>query len=241
MKIVLLQNFFHHPQRHQEHLFCMRKNDENPWVDQIILAVDKKSPAAEEAVQGLRKTVLMETGREREKYADMFRLTEKNTDKGDLAILANLDIFFDQTLSCLRDFTEWDKAVMALSRWNYLSDGSIKPFKMDNSQDVWVWRTPLNTAGMHLDFALGEPGCDNRIAYELARNYHVVNPCKTIKSLHCHQFECPDYTMVPKVPPPYKTVPRTTLKGAVKQCRRACRTAETGKWSFFRRIIVNRQ
>ena len=29
-------------------------------------------------------------------------------------------------------------------------------------------------------------GCDNRIAYELVKNYKVINPCKTIRCHHHH-------------------------------------------------------
>ncbi len=239
MKIFLLQNFYLNPRRESELRFCLEKNDANRYLDKIILAVEKKTEATNAAVQDLAKIIQIETGREREKYSDLFSLAEKHIPEDNLVILSNLDIFFDESVKHLFDFEFWQDTVMALTRWDYQSDGSAKPFRVDNSQDAWIWRTPLRHREMIADFALGEPGCDNRIAYELAKDYNVINPSKTIRCYHCHPFECPDYSQVEKVPPPYRKLPRTTLGKAKKQRTKAGKTS-TGVFKGLYDKLTNR-
>ena len=219
MNIHLIQNYYVNPKREKELLHCLEKNNANPYLTRSILLVEVYSEPIRLALGHLDKATVMATGRDRESYRHIFEVAAKKVPAGDLVILANLDIFFDDSLKYLERFTGWQNTVMALTRWNCQPNGRSRPFRVDNSQDVWIWRTPLNSSGMEADFCLGEPGCDNRIAFELARNYRVINPCKTIKCHHYHPFECPDYTATAKVPPPYKTLPRITLAQAEREAR----------------------
>lgn len=213
MKKILVQNFYSKPSRNEEHLLCLEKNNANPHIDKIIILTEELTDENAAVAWNLNKADLIVTGRKREKYEDIFKLTEGKIAKNNLVILANLDIFFDDTLRYLSFFPDWSDTIMALTRWEFRGPRRrSRLLQVGNSQDVWIWRNPLNKTGIKADFAMGEPGCDNRIAYELAKNYRVINPCKTIKCHHCHQFETPDYSQVEKVPPPYKTLPQTKLK-----------------------------
>src|SRR5204862_5215377 len=63
-------------------------------------------------------------------------------------------------------------------------DGSDEAIRrgMATSQDVWAFEGPVKPVAFS-DFALGKPGCDNRIAYELGQaGYEVLNPCLSIKT-----------------------------------------------------------
>lgn len=59
-------------------------------------------------------------------------------------------------------------------------------------------------------YALGLPGSDNRIAYELRRDGALVrNPCGRVVAMHVHMSNVRNYDMAnpkDKVPPPYSAV-----------------------------------
>lgn len=59
-----------------------------------------------------------------------------------------------------------------------------------------------------MDFQLGKPGCDNRIAY-LFKDAGLlpINPCKKIKSYHYHSSGFRTYTQKERIPRPYLLVP----------------------------------
>lgn len=102
-------------------------------------------------------------------------------------ILANADIYFDDSLRFLHD-ADLTNTVFALTRHDVQRDGSIKMVPCEYAhgcQDVWVFTPPLPPDSMHTQFYLGIPGCDNRIVYELIlAGYNVINPSLTITARH---------------------------------------------------------
>ena len=139
--------------------------------------------------------IRMGKGWERPTYDQIFEECNKTFTNGEIIILANNDIFFDNTLELVKNFDKWDNYVMALTRWEF--DGSQKSYYLDwdHSQDVWIWKSPLNIENIEGNFSLGIQGCDNRIAYELSKNYDVINPCKTIRCHHFHTSQYRTYRM----------------------------------------------
>jgi hypothetical protein len=80
-----------------------------------------------------------------------------------------------------------------------------------HSQDTWVIRggrvIAENLAKATRHIALGIPGCDNRMAWELKRVGAVLNPCRSIVTVHVHASQVRSYTKKTRpVPRPYHYV-----------------------------------
>jgi hypothetical protein len=128
-------------------------------------------------------------------FSDFFAMINLVAQKDDISIIANSDIYFD-TLYGIGNLKE--NEVYALSRWdgNHLYD-------REDSQDAWVFKGKIKTVA-NCNFGLGIPGCDNAIAERLQRaGYTVLNPSKSIKTIHLHSSNIRNYDRRTTVPKPY--------------------------------------
>lgn len=105
-------------------------------------------------------------------------------------MIANSDIFFDESLGMfLRDVDtiDFDNTILALSKWIdwKVENDFISLFPRVDSQDAWVFRTPLSDNLVNLTpFYLGAPRCDNRIASIFTSfGYRVHNPSFRIHAI----------------------------------------------------------
>lgn len=175
--------------RQKEIDFCMRKNVENKLIDKII-QVNKNS---------------------RSTYGDFFKIMSQYPN--DINIIANLDIYFDETIELAKDIKTME--CYALTRWeNY--NGSVIDFNSRHgrpsppqwSQDAWIFKgfpddkdfdtvVAINSKSRSnetIPFSLGIPGCDNKIAAMLKeKKYNVTNPSLSIKAIHVHKNESRSY------------------------------------------------
>ena len=180
--------------RQKELLYCLNKNITNPLIDNIFLIVEGevKLPVSD-------KLIIINS--KRPTYRDFFDLVNQTvTTPNDISIVANTDIYFNESLQKL-DIHE--RQCVALSRWDYRKDG-LKLHNEKYSQDSWIFKGKIRNVRF-ADFYLGIPGCDNRIAYELNRaGYRMFNPATKIQSIHYHQSDLHNYTQeTPKIPKPY--------------------------------------
>lgn len=134
-------------------------------------------------------------------YNDFFALMNQ----GEVSVLSNLDIYFDETLKLK---TPAAKQCFALTRWNVGERDEIIFFNRADSQDSWIFTNPPKKL-IDADFTLGVAGCDNKIAFLLDQDgYNVMNPSATIKTFHLHNGDYRTYIdgnkVVNRVPPPYK-------------------------------------
>lgn len=83
--------------------------------------------------------------------------------KNEFVIICNTDIFFDNSLACLKDYSFKD-TVLALTRYN-VPEYTGKWKRHTRSHDAWIFKTPIKN--VEADIILGIPGCDIRIAYSL--------------------------------------------------------------------------
>lgn len=177
--INLYINFYHSTDkvRNQEFITCFSKNINNKNLN--VIAVESES---------------------RLKFSDFFLVIDKVSSNDDINIIANLDIYFDESILLTLDMKK--EEVYALSRWNIVRD-KVKHFIRKDSQDAWIFRgVPNNVFG---DFCMGIPGCDNRLAYEFNKaGYRVANPSYDIKAFHIHSGKR-NYGKQ-KIPSPYMTV-----------------------------------
>lgn len=127
-----------------------------------------------------------------------FQFAYQNLNHGDIAIIANADIHFDDTLVripkiLLQNDNGKDKLI-ALLRWerNYKTNTWVWQPRTD-SQDAWIFQITKQQLFLKkdiiskLDFELGTPACDNRLVniFE-SSGIEVINPSLDIKALHLH-------------------------------------------------------
>jgi hypothetical protein len=187
MTIALIQQFYRTavPGRQEELDTCLRHNLENALIDEVhLLTEEPLDLCAFPHPHKIRQTVIAE----RLTYARALGYANDTDPHGrNVWLLANADIWFDGSLSALADVA-WDGVAFALTRHEIRADGTVElmvPEFAHGSQDAWVFKTPVPVERMFTAFALGIPGCDNRIAHELiAAGYKVLNPSQTIVARH---------------------------------------------------------
>lgn len=141
-------------------------------------------------------------------FNDLFAAANVACEDGEIAIISNSDIFFDETIKLAENIKEGE--CYALSRWDVMENGRARPFHRADSQDVWIFRTPIKEIP-EATFGLGVAGTDNAIAHLLEQaGYKVTNPCKSIHAFHLHLSGVRNYIekgkVIDRIPPPYKLV-----------------------------------
>lgn len=171
------------PERQKELDYCFEKNESNGLLGEIHQTYERLS------------------------YNDFFRWINTIVGDEDISIIANSDIYFDETLIDIIKINHDE--CYALSRWDAKEDGSIELWDHRDSQDVWIFKGKIKEV-LGADFSQGIPGCDNSIAYLLnAVGYKVLNPSKTIRAIHVHNSGIRNYEQhdvdkqIATVPPPY--------------------------------------
>jgi hypothetical protein len=182
---------------------CLEKNCKNVYIKKIYLLTEKKyvsnilnHPKVEQIVIGRRL-----------RFSDAFNFANERL-YGELCIISNADIFFDQSLCKLKDYDLYSFFV-ALSRWNVFKDGREQliigepKYDLDNiqieydeaggflawsSQDCWIFRSPLKSSLLDkTDFELGRPNCDSYLAFLIKMSYYnLINPCEEVIARHLH-------------------------------------------------------
>lgn len=187
--------------RMAEYIECLKRNIENDYIDKIFLITEDSS------VNANNKKIKIIKVNYRLTYENAFNIINDYSDKDDINVLSNSDIYFNYTLQELRfnKFTRND--VLCLTRWNVNKDSIIFHNRKD-SQDVWIFFGKIRNVNENMNFNLGKPGCDNRIAAELTKlNYNLLNPSLTIKAFHLHQTKVRNYESkigsVDRIPKPY--------------------------------------
>jgi len=189
---------------------CLKNNIDNVYIDEILLLCESLPNIKH------RKIKIIETNRPT--FKNFLFYINKNTSEDDINILANTDIFFDDSLNDLKQFSIEGK-ILCLLRWERNKNGKSEiKIKRSDCQDSWVFKGKINTNDMWLDFHMGKLGCDNRICYEFKQaGYKLENPCFLIQSHHLHNTQIRNYkeTLVGQkehknnkdvVPPPYEWV-----------------------------------
>lgn len=180
-------------ERLHEFLTCIERNAANRKIAAVhVLVEDDIDPArllTRHPQLASPKVRLVRHGK-RVTYRDFFTYANRELPE-QRVIIANADIFFDHTLGRL-DGYDLAGRLLCLSRWD-LNDGSWRLFEFADSQDAWIFRTPVPE--FNCDFHLGFPGCDNRLAWEAERaGLAVSNPSRSIRAYHLHASGIRRYT-----------------------------------------------
>ena len=126
-------------------------------------------------------------------------------------IIANNDIYFDDTLNLLKSLHIKKGDFLALTRRE--SDVELFRSEIGDSQDVWIFLGKPKVL-QTCDFYLGVPGCDNLIAYKFHEaGYRVLNPSKVINCWHSHASQERNYTEANRLKGFYLFIKPTGLIG----------------------------
>jgi len=175
---------------------CLKKNYENKYIQKIYLLnnqlynLDYKGNKIIQIIISKEIDYIL-------KYNDAINFINKNL-KNKICILSNSDIYFDNTLSKINDKNIKD-TFFALLRYDEDENGKKKIFTRhdiprDDSQDSWIFKSPLNIDLNKLDFSFRTLGCDSifsTIVYEA--NINVLNPSYDIIITHLHKTEYRTY------------------------------------------------
>lgn len=160
--VVLMTQYFHSSDEKERNSFVevLTRNLNEDSVAEIALINEQEFDFS--TLPNAEKIKQFVIGR-RLTFADAFRVANQYY-SGRVVVLSNSDIFFDSTLALLRS-ASLVNSVLAISRWNFLNEGTINLNLRLDSQDAWAFRAPIAEGVINESvFNLGAPRCDNRLA-----------------------------------------------------------------------------
>jgi hypothetical protein len=194
MRKLYLQYFSHKDASRKKELdFCTKHNINNKNFDKVYVLLEKE----EDDFGWLHneRTEVININK-RANYKTFVDFANERSEKGDIHILTNLDIFFDDSVKLLDQMK--DKDFITLTRWDInAKTKQAKFFNVNCSQDTWIWKNEIDFDNTNLDltYNLGTPGCDNAICGEFHENgYRVLNPSLSVKTFHLHEDKSRSYT-----------------------------------------------
>jgi hypothetical protein len=171
--------------RRSELLQALSHNIENPYIQHIYILCE----SGDENISDFGPKVKIVKQGQRPRFQDLIKFAN-GLSKSKLKIIANTDIYFDETLNKAHDIK--NKHVYCLTRWDLKKSGFIEFYPNFQSQDSWIFRNTLpdNIGG----FYLGIPGCDNRLAAEFIESgFKIMNPSLSIRTIHLHETQKRNY------------------------------------------------
>jgi len=187
---------------------CLVQNIACNQIDCIHLLLESESDTPTQLIGDSKKVKVTILGH-RWKYIDAFQYCNENLD-GQICVISNSDIFFDQTLHCLH-FTSMRGKLLAITRIDVTSEDKLifNEWTAAICQDTWVTQAPIPAQIVEKsDFYFGWRGCDNHVAWLFRENlYHILNPCLKIATRHCHATEKRNIKDHEKVEGEYVVVP----------------------------------
>lgn len=202
------------PERLREFLTCIERNAANPHISGVhVFLEDAVEPAelvARHPQLASPKVRLVPHG-QRLTFHDLFAYANREL-PGRRVLVANADIFFDDTLALLDGYDLFGR-LLCLSRWDLQANGAWQLYDFESSQDAWIFQAPLPAIDCH--FHLGLLGCDNRLAWEAERAGLVLsNPSRSIRACHLHGSGVRRYTQQQRLHGPTRGVPPVHLDTA---------------------------
>ncbi len=211
--MILLTSAYHDADaRRRGELFeCLRRNVEAERLDEIHVFIEDSIAAEELKSDDLfssAKVRLISHGR-RVTFRDLFDYASRKL-AGRTVVIANADIFFDQTLTRL-DGYDLSGKLLCLSRWDVQPDDSTLFFEHAASQDAWIFQAPIRS--FYCNFNLGVLGCDNRLAWEAEQaGIKLSNPSRSVRANHLHLSQVRHYGERQRLPGPTASVPAVVLE-----------------------------
>lgn len=198
----LIQQYFKHSsnRRGREIHICLERNLQCAHIDHILLLNEEHYPDIPESPK--LQTVLLG---HRLTYYDVFQAIRTYVPAGAFVIIANADIWCNETLNSIWSIRLAEKQMcLALLRWEDTGAGTSSAAARGtifgprpDSQDAWIVARDCITftpTEAEFGFAFGKSCCDNAFAITMMRKrFLVVNPAYTIRIMHLHTSNIRNY------------------------------------------------
>jgi hypothetical protein len=176
------------PARAAELNECFKKNIENTFITTLIIFFEVEADMA--LIPDYPK-IIKRYYPHRMTYGYWLRETDK-LPVGTLSFLINSDIYLTESVTHLivnKQVILDDKKFVAISRYNPEGDTFVLNKDPHWTQDVWGLAKGAtafpNALYQEAAFELGQPACDNKIAYVMhSYGFNVTNPCYKVKTIH---------------------------------------------------------
>ncbi len=182
MKIKLYTPYYQDslPERHQENLQCFKNNLANSNIDEIYLFVEDLLPFQDLQSEKVR---LVKTKGPRCTYADFIAHANSQSDSF-ILLMANTDIYFDQSLQLLRQ-TDLNNRLLCLARREVFASGKSSLTEHHHSSDAWIVQTPVRD--FFCDVRLGTLHCESYfLGFAQRAGYKIENVGLSIAAYHLH-------------------------------------------------------
>ena len=197
MLLNLFTTYFLHnkKERKEEIEKCIEVNINNPNIHRIFLFTENVSSESVMRRFGRKKIDPIRLDR-RPTYLDWIRMSS-GLDSGDISVLCNSDIYFDDTIRLMKSFLSGPERMVCLTRHEFHGGEVVVHEHPEWSQDVWAIRAG---DARHLIFQnqteieMGFPACDNKLACVFAAaGWDLYNPYESIRCFHLHDSQIRDY------------------------------------------------
>lgn len=195
---------------------CLYKNVNNKFIEKIYLLNNEIFDMNFDIHNKIVQIVISKDDSYRLKYKDAINFINENL-KNKICILSNSDIYFDNTISKINNNIINDR-FFALLRYDEDLDGNKHIFKLhdnprNDSQDSWIFRSPLNINLDKLDFSFGILGCDSIFASLVTdTGIKISNPCYDIITTHLHNTNFRTYNCDDRIHGKYCLLPPCKLE-----------------------------
>jgi hypothetical protein len=173
--------------RRNEFLTCIKRNAANTYFEHIFVFRNESQKSWNLPEFPHLEVIGLQC---RPRFQHFFQHANTELPPGSLVVIANADIYFDETIRAATSLVS-SQRFLAISRREIDHRGRVTGLERWWSQDVWILQTPVPR--MIASFGLGIRGCDNRIAFEAERSgLEVRNPALNIAVYHLHSERLPE-------------------------------------------------
>ena len=137
--MILIIEYFRHQNddRHREYLKCLEENIKNDFISKIEIFIEDETP-----LEIFSNKININRFGKRPTYDDMFSFCSEKYN-GEICIISNSDIIFDDTLKYVNNENIKNK-FLALTRWDIKPNDDLTFFDRKDSQDCWIFKSPIN-------------------------------------------------------------------------------------------------
>jgi len=213
MNLITTYYITNNQYRNMEIKKCLKKNVENKYIKKIYLLNNNNYNLdfIDNNQNKIVQVIISKDINYKLNFNDAIFFIN-NYLKDDICILSNSDIYFNESLSFINK-DNIQNNFYALLRYDEDINGNLSIFKKydiprDDSQDCWIFKSPLNIDLNKLNFSFGTLGCDSTFAYIANESgLKVLNPSLDIISIHVHNTEFRTYSEANRIHGKYCLIP----------------------------------
>lgn len=186
------------------------KNIENKFIKRIYVFYENFSGCRPDFLESEKVSIIPVA--EIAKHKTFYDFANQYLD-GQLVIMANADIYFDESLEELK-YVNFCIYNVALTRYNYYK--SLVWVPNQYCHDTWIFRAPIRFKDA--DYRFNCFGTEHLLVHDWIQNgYKVINPCLSIFTYHVHKNDYRDPKVVkgfnkyPVHPLPFKTLTESLI------------------------------